>query len=283
MFDKLFDVYMLLRLHSHTGTMLIFWPCAFGVATNMKTYHDLSLIPVFLVGCILMRSAGCVINDMWDRKIDILVERTQNRPIASGRISMMFATIILLSLLMCASSLLVFFSTNSIMTIIATFPIVVIYPLMKRITYWPQLVLGTIFNSGILVACMQINDHITWTSLALYFGCICWTLGYDTIYAFMDHVDDQKVGVKSLAIKLLKSNNYKLYLYGFYIMFMGGVYYSISSYAVFINYFILIFATGHAMWQIATMDIAQMQNCMTRFESNTITVIMIFCSMIHMT
>jgi len=199
----------LTRLKKPIGYMLLFWPCAWGLtlgynfSTDIKTYFIYLIF--FFSGAVLMRSAGCIVNDILDRKFDKKVFRTKNRPIASKKISVTLA--LFYSAILCLIALLVLINFNyfTIILALASMPLAFSYPLMKRYTYWPQLFLGITFNYGLILGWTSINEEINLISLIFYFGAIFWTLGYDTIYGFQDIKDDEIIGLKSTSIKFKSS------------------------------------------------------------------------------
>ena len=167
-----------------------------------------------------MRSAGCIVNDITDKKFDQKVERTKNRPIASGKISTNLALLYTLILCLCAFLVLINFNLLIIILALASMPLAFLYPLIKRFTYWPQLFLGITFNYGLILAWISINNSISVIPILFYIGAIFWTLGYDTIYGYQDIKDDEIIGVKSTSIKF--KNNPKSFLilcYSFFISF----------------------------------------------------------------
>tara|TARA_E500000178_G_scaffold350535_1_gene409704 strand:+ start:39 stop:905 length:867 start_codon:yes stop_codon:yes gene_type:complete len=215
----------LTRLKKPIGYMLLFWPCAWGLtiaynfSSGLKIYfYYLSL---FFLGAVLMRSAGCIVNDILDRKFDKKVFRTKNRPITSGKISVKLG--IFYSVLLCFVAFLVLINFNSFTIIIAlaSMPLAFSYPLMKRYTYWPQLFLGITFNYGLILGWTSINNELNLTPLIFYLGAIFWTLGYDTIYGFQDIKDDEIIGLKSTSIKF-KSNPI-IFLYLCYTIFISSL------------------------------------------------------------
>ena len=195
----------LTRLKKPIGFMLLFWPCIWGLtvaydfSTNLKIYFY--YIFLFLAGSILMRSAGCIVNDIADKNFDKKVERTKNRPIASGEISIKLG--IIYSLILCGLAFFVLINFNfyTVLMALISMPLAFTYPLMKRITYWPQLFLGITFNYGLVLAWISITSEISMVPLIFYFGAIFWTLGYDTIYGYQDIKDDEIIGLKSTSIK----------------------------------------------------------------------------------
>ena len=204
----------LTRLKKPIGYMLLFWPCLWGLTIAYDFNGSLLIfckyLIFFLAGAILMRSAGCVINDISDRNFDKKVERTKSRPIASGEISIKLALFYASILCLLALLILINFNFFTIVLAICSMPLAFTYPLMKRFTYWPQLYLGITFNYGIILGWTSINPEIDIKPIIFYLGAIFWTLGYDTIYAFQDIKDDEIIGVKSTSI--LFKNNSKMFL-----------------------------------------------------------------------
>ena len=195
----------LTRLDRPIGYMLLFWPCLWGLTIaydfngELLTYFKYILF--FLLGSILMRSAGCIVNDISDKNFDKKVKRTKNRPIASERVSIKFALFYVIILCLLAFLVLINFNNLTIFLALCSMPFAFTYPLMKRITYWPQLFLGITFNYGLILGWTAINGEINLIPVLMYLGAIFWTLGYDTIYGFQDIKDDEIIGVKSTSIK----------------------------------------------------------------------------------
>lgn len=200
-----------MRLDKPKAILLLLLPCWMGVFLAAKntvyfapdfSWGDLlRILFLFAAGSVVMRSAGCVINDIIDRKFDAQVARTKSRPLASGAIPLRKALILLVVLLLMGLLILGQFNFYTIISGFVALGLVAVYPLMKRITFFPQIFLGLVFNYGVIMADLAINQAITLSSLALYLAGICWTLIYDSIYAFQDIEDDLKIGVKSSAIK----------------------------------------------------------------------------------
>ncbi len=216
----------LIRLRKPIGFMLLFWPCLWGLTIaydfNSNLLNFIFLVSLFLSGSILMRSAGCIVNDIVDKNFDKKVERTKNRPIASEKISVNIA--ILYALILCCLAFLVLINFNNFTIIMAliSMPLAFTYPLMKRITYWPQLFLGITFNYGLILSWISIKNEISIVPIIFYLGAIFWTLGYDTIYGFQDIKDDEIIGVKSTSIKF--KNDPKKFLticYSFFIILIN--------------------------------------------------------------
>ena len=183
--------------------MLLMWPCWFGLAYSGKSFYNLIyLYFLFFLGSFLMRSAGCIINDLIDIKIDSQIKRTLNRPLASKKISILSALIFLFVLLLLSFIILIQFSILTIIIGLLSVPIIILYPFMKRITYWPQLVLGLVFSWGVLITSAELFGKIKLDYCLLYLACIFWTLSYDTIYAYQDRQDDINNNVKSTAVLL---------------------------------------------------------------------------------
>ena len=264
----------LTRLDKPIGYMLLFWPCVWGLTlvydfnSEINTYYKYLIF--FLLGSILMRSAGCIINDITDKKFDQKVERTKNRPIASEKISIKLALLYALVLCFCAFLILINFNLLTIVLALASIPFAFSYPLMKRFTYWPQLFLGITFNYGLVLAWISINNSISLTPILFYIGAIFWTLGYDTIYGYQDIKDDEILGIKSTSIKF--KNNPKTFLtlcYSFLLisLILIGALMSFSN----IFYLFLIIPFCHLFfYQINFININKPEDCLKIFKSNNI-------------
>ena len=204
----------LTRLNKPIGFMLLFWPCSWGLAYAYSINKDFNLfiyyLILFFLGSILMRSAGCIVNDIVDKDFDKKVQRTKKRPIASGSISINYALFYVFILCLSAFLILIQFNLFTIILGMASMILAFTYPFMKRFTYWPQLFLGLTFNWGIIMAWVAMNNDISQNIMLLYLSAIFWTLGYDTIYGAQDMVDDEIIGLKSTSIKFKK--NIKLFV-----------------------------------------------------------------------
>ena len=264
----------LTRLNKPIGYMLLFWPCLWGLTLvynfDKEIYIYFKYLIFFLLGSILMRSAGCIVNDIIDKKFDQKVERTRNRPIASGKISIKLA--LLYSSILCLSAFLILINFNflTIIFALASMPLAFSYPLMKRFTYWPQLFLGITFNYGLVLAWISINNNIVLAPIIFYVGAIFWTLGYDTIYGYQDIKDDEIIGVKSTSIKFKK--NPKSFLILCYLIFIISVI-VIGVIMKFGNIFFLflIFPISHLFfYQIKFLNINLPKNCLKIFKSNNL-------------
>jgi len=264
----------LTRLDKPIGYMLLFWPCVWGLTlvydfnSEINTYFKYLIF--FLLGSILMRSAGCIVNDIADKKFDQKVERTKNRPIASEKISIKLALLYALVLCFCAFLILINFNLLTIVLALASMPFAFSYPLMKRFTYWPQLFLGITFNYGLVLAWISINNSISLTPIMFYIGAIFWTLGYDTIYGYQDIKDDEIIGIKSTSIKF--KNNPKTFLtlcYSFLLisLILIGVLMNFNN----IFYLFLIIPFCHLFfYQINFLNINKPEDCLKIFKSNNV-------------
>ena len=213
----------LTRLKKPIGFMLLFWPCAWGLSVAYNFENNLNLyffyLSLFFLGSLLMRSAGCIVNDIFDKDFDKKVSRTKNRPIASGKISVKVA--LFYSCILCLAALLVLLNFNYFTIILAlgSMPFAFTYPLMKRFTYWPQLFLGITFNYGLILGWTAIYGQIDLVPFVFYLGAIFWTLGYDTIYGYQDIKDDEIIGLKSTSIKF--KDNAKQFLFSCYLILIS--------------------------------------------------------------
>ena len=198
----------LTRLNKPIGYMLLFWPCSWGLAYAYSDNQDLNLFIfyffLFFLGSVLMRSAGCIFNDIIDKDFDKKVKRTKLRPITSGKISVKQSFIYVLILCSLSFLILIQFNILTILLGMCSMLLAFTYPFMKRITYWPQLFLGITFNWGAVMAWAAINNDISFGIVVLYISAIFWTLGYDTIYGAQDMSDDEIIGLKSTSVKFKK-------------------------------------------------------------------------------
>ena len=264
----------LTRLKKPIGYMLLFWPCAWGltIAYDFQNSIDKYIFYIFLFffGAVLMRSAGCIINDIVDKDFDKKVERTKNRPIASGKISIKLALIYSTILCLLAFSVLINFNFFTILLAIASMPFAFTYPLMKRFTYWPQLFLGITFNYGLVLGWTSVMESVSFEPLVFYLGAIFWTLGYDTIYGFQDIEDDEIIGVKSTSIKF--KENPKIFLSICYLLFIF-CYLVMGIILEFNNYFFIgiLFVMLHLfVFQIINFDKKNKLKCLNIFKSNNL-------------
>ncbi len=273
----------LTRLKKPIGYMLLFWPCAWGLTISFDFSNNINLyifyLILFFLGAVLMRSAGCIVNDIWDRKFDRKVFRTKNRPIASGKVSISKA--ITYSTFLCLVALLVLINFNvfTIFLALASMPFAFTYPLMKRFTYWPQLFLGITFNYGLILGWTSVNNYVSIIPLILYFGAIFWTLGYDTIYGYQDIKDDEIIGLKSTSIKFKKSPFRFLFLcYTVLILSLLVVGY-LMEYNNFFFAMILLVIYQLFFSQLKKLNIKSANSCLTIFKSNNFLGFLIFLSL----
>jgi 4-hydroxybenzoate polyprenyltransferase len=262
----------LTRLKKPIGYMLLFWPCAWGLTLAYDFNENLNFylfyLFLFFLGSLLMRSAGCIVNDILDKEFDAKVFRTKDRPIASGKISIKLA--IFYSVILCFVALLVLLNFNLFTVILAlgSMPLAFTYPLMKRFTYWPQLFLGITFNYGLILGWTAIEEQINLNSLIFYLGAIFWTLGYDTIYGFQDIKDDEIIGLKSTSIKFKKNaKNFLITCYTLLIVcFLIGGFKMEFSYAYYLIFIIPI--THLFFYQIKIFNKSDPASCLKAFKSN---------------
>ena len=264
----------LTRLKKPIGFMLLFWPCIWGLTLvhdfNSSLNNYIFFGSLFLAGSILMRSAGCIVNDIVDKNFDKKVERTKNRPIASGKVSVKLALIY--SIVLCGLAFLVLINFNkfTIYMALLSMPLAFTYPLMKRITYWPQLFLGITFNYGLVLAWISISNEVSLVALVFYFGAIFWTLGYDTIYGFQDIKDDEIIGVKSTSIKF-KNDPKKFLLFCYLVFFVSLIFVGINmNFKLFYFVFLILPAVHLFIFQIKKLNISDTNNCLTKFKSNNL-------------
>jgi len=272
------------RLKKPIGYMLLFWPCAWGLTiaynfSNEKITY-IFYLALFLAGAILMRSAGCIVNDIVDRKFDKQVSRTKNRPIASGIISITRGLFYSSVLCLIALIILLQFNYFTIVLALLSMPLAFTYPWMKRFTYWPQLFLGITFNYGLILGWTSIINEIDIVTLMFYVGAIFWTLGYDTIYGFQDIKDDEIIGLKSTSIKF--KNKPKKFLYICYSFFLL----SLILIGVLMNlnkiYFAIMLVVGFQLYitQINSLNIKNPLNCLKIFKSNNFLGFVVFVALL---
>lgn len=258
----------LARLDKPVGIWLLYIPCCFGLI--LAQYTGPKLYILFLIGAVVMRSAGCVINDILDRKLDAKVERTKNRPLASGELEVKHAWIFLLGLLLTGLLILLTLPKITFLLGLIIIPFVLLYPLMKRITYWPQLFLGITFNFGLIMAYSAVTGEITLAPIIAYIGCIFWTLGYDTLYALQDIEDDLEIGIKSTALGF--GENWKFYVFAFYMVFLLSISHASGLAGLTDGYFTisLVVAAAMLLWQINHSDPKKPANCLNSFRANIV-------------
>ena len=274
----------LTRLKRPIGFMLLFWPCLWGLTLvydfNSNLFNYFFYSTLFLSGSILMRSAGCIVNDIADKNFDQKVERTKNRPIASGKVSVKLASTYALILCGIAFLVLINFNKLTILMALISMPLAFTYPLMKRITYWPQLFLGITFNYGLVLAWISISGEISIIPIIFYLGAIFWTLGYDTIYGFQDIKDDEIIGVKSTSIKF--KNDPKKFLFISYCMFIISLFLIgiLMNFKMYYFLFMIVPILHLLVFQIAKLNTNLSLDCLLKFKSNNILGLIIFTNIL---
>ncbi|KAK7247114.1 hypothetical protein RIF29_41991 [Crotalaria pallida] len=260
----------LARLDRPIGTWLLLWPCMWSITLAAAPGHlpDLKMLALFGCGALLLRGAGCTINDLLDRDIDTMVERTKSRPVASGLLTPFQGLSFLGFQLLLGLGILLQLNNYSRVLGASSLLLVFSYPLMKRFTFWPQAFLGLTFNWGALLGWSAIKGSLDPAIvLPLYASGVCWTLVYDTIYAHQDKEDDLKVGVKSTALRFGDST--KEWITGFGIACLGNL--ALSGFNAEIGwpyYAFLAAASGQLCWQILTVDLSSRADCNRKFVSN---------------
>jgi len=262
----------LARIDRPIGTWLLLIPCWWGTAFAASSlsafrWSDLMLYILFAVGALVMRGAGCCWNDIMDRDFDAKVARTTQRPIANGDLTVRQALLFMALLMLIGLAVLIPMGQAAAMVAIASLVLVVIYPLMKRVSYWPQFFLGLAFNWGILVAWAAVTGGLGLPAALLYAAGIAWTLGYDTIYAHQDKEDDALIGVKSTALKF--GANTKPWLWGFYAVTLvltaaAGA----TAGLAWPFYVLLALGAVQLAWQVIDLDLDDPADCLAKFHSN---------------
>ncbi len=274
----------LIRLKKPIGFMLLFWPCSWGLTLaynfSLNLFDYFFYLMLFFLGSILMRSAGCIVNDILDKEFDKKVLRTKNRPIASNQISIKLG--IFYTIILCFLALLVLLNFNSITIFLAlgSMPLAFTYPLMKRFTYWPQLFLGITFNYGLVLGWTAIKGQIDIVPLIFYLGAIFWTLGYDTIYGYQDIKDDEIIGIKSTSIKF--KNSPQTFIALCYSVFLLSLLtnsiimeLNIFFYLIFILIVLQVF-----FYQIKKLNVKNSLKCLKIFKSNNFLGLLVLISLI---
>ena len=269
----------LTRLNKPIGIMLLFWPCAWGLAYAQNIEQNLNqflyYLFLFFLGSVLMRSAGCIVNDIVDKDIDKKVFRTRDRPLASGLISLKMALIYTTILCALAFLILIQFNLLTIILGLASMVLAFTYPFMKRITYWPQLFLGLTFNWGIVMAWVAMTNDISAEVVILYIAAIFWTLGYDTIYGIQDIVDDEIIGMKSTSIKFKK--NIKLFVSFCYflstllLIYLFNNKFGLNTFTLLVTIFIF-----SLMYQIIKFKKNYPKTCLQAFKINNFSGLLLF-------
>jgi 4-hydroxybenzoate polyprenyltransferase len=253
------------------GGWLLLWPCWWSAALSWiaagRTQPDIRLLVLFAIGAIVMRGAGCTYNDIVDRDFDAQVARTRARPIPSGQVSPFGAVVFMVALSLIGLCVLLQFNLFVIGLGILSLAIVAFYPFMKRVTYWPQSVLGLAFSWGALMGWAETFGRLDWPAHVLYAAAIAWTIGYDTIYAHQDKEDDAIVGLKSTALRFgPKTKPWLTLFFGLTVLLLGLAGYGAGAgWPFFVGLFL---ASFHLVWQVVTVDVDDPGNCLTRFRAN---------------
>ncbi|MEQ8951317.1 4-hydroxybenzoate octaprenyltransferase [Parvibaculum sp.] len=257
----------LARLDRPIGWWLLLLPCWWSVALASEGWPSLILLALFLIGAVAMRGAGCTWNDIVDRDIDAAVARTRLRPIPSGAVSVKAAWAFLLAQCLVGLAVLLTFNSFAIALGFSSLLLVAIYPFMKRITHWPQFVLGLAFNWGALMGWAAVEGSLSAAPVLLYLGAVAWTVGYDTIYAHQDKEDDALIGVKSTALKFgAATKNWLWFFYGVMMVALVGA--GAAAGVGFFFYPVAALAGALLVWQIVTLDIDDPARCLRLFRSN---------------
>lgn len=274
--EKINNYLELIRLNKPIGFMLLLWPCWFSLAyINLPQHTLINYYLLFLFGAVIMRSAGCIINDLVDQNIDSKIERTALRPIAAKKISNLHAIIFLVMLLTIGLLILLQFKFETILAGLVCTPLIVMYPFMKRITFWPQLFLGIVFNWGIIICSVEFFGTITKEFFIFYLACIFWTIGYDTIYAFQDLKDDIKNKIKSTAVLFRDKGKY-LVLTSYTLMFLLIGYLSFLKTNKLVTMFFLIIIIIFIFFNLLRWDHESESNSGKIFRQNNTFGAMIF-------
>jgi 4-hydroxybenzoate polyprenyl transferase len=269
----------LTRLNKPIGFLLLFWPCSWGLAyayiKNQNTVLFIYYLILFFLGSLLMRSAGCIFNDIVDKDFDKKVKRTRERPIAAGKITINHSLVYVALLCMLAFIILIQFNYMTIILGLSSMFLAFSYPFMKRITYWPQLFLGITFNWGLIMAWTAMGNIISLEIVILYFSAIFWTLGYDTIYGTQDISDDEIIGLKSTALKF--KNNIKKFVTMTYIITITSIIYLFKDSFKFdvSTFFIFLFFIS-LVYQIIKFKKNQPALCLHAFKLNNYSGLFLF-------
>ena len=257
----------LARLDRPIGTWLLLFPGWWGIALASRHWPDPVLMALFAVGAVVMRGAGCTLNDIADRDYDRQVARTRLRPLASGAVSVPQAVAFLIAQLAVGAAVLFSLNRTSILLGFAVLLLIATYPFMKRVTYWPQVFLGLNFNWGALIGWTAVTGTLAWPSLLLYAGGVFWTIGYDTIYAHQDKADDALIGVKSSALALgAKTRPWLFVFYAAAVVLWAAAGRQAGLSALF--WVGLALVVMQLAWQAALVDVENPSDCLAKFRSN---------------
>ncbi len=271
--------FRLARLDRPIGTWLLLLPCWWSVALASEGWPSAVLLVLFAVGATTMRAAGCTVNDLWDRKYDSLVARTATRPLASGAIGTAQALLFLAFLSAIGLAVLLQFNAMTVWVGMGSLPLVAVYPLMKRVTHWPQAVLGLTFNWGALVGWTAVRGTLDAPAVVLYIAGLFWTLGYDTIYAHQDKEDDALIGLKSTALKF--GDRTRPWLYIFFglasVLILAAAWLTVLGWPFYVG---MTVAIAHLAWQAATVNLDAPKDCLAKFKANRDFGLILFVSLV---
>ena len=272
----------LTRLNKPIGFMLLFWPCSWGLAYAYSLNKDINsfvhFLLLFFLGSVLMRSAGCIFNDIVDRDFDKKVNRTKTRPIASGKISIQQSIVYVIALCVLALIILIQFNNLTIILGFGSMFLAFSYPFMKRLTYWPQLFLGLTFNWGIIMAWCAMGFQVSYDIILLYISAIFWTLGYDTIYGAQDMSDDEIIGLKSTSIKF--KDKMKLFVTTCYLISaLSLVWLNFEKLGVNISTLILTIFFLSLIYQLFNFEQKKPSSCLETFKMNNFSGFILFLSL----
>jgi len=277
--EKIRVFIQLTRLNKPIGFLLLFWPCGWGLSLGYYSNENIILyfkyIILFFLGSVLMRSAGCIFNDIVDKDLDKKVARTKNRPLPSGKISVLESFFYVIGL--CFLSLLILLEFNKLTIFLGAGSMILAfaYPFMKRITYWPQLFLGLTFNWGIIMGWTAMTNNISIEPIVLYLSAIFWTLGYDTIYGLQDIQDDEIIGVKSTSIKF--KDNVKIFVgtcYSLCVLLILVLFFmlDVNKYLIFLTIPLIVSLS----YQVKNFKTTKPASCLIAFKNNNVTGFLIF-------
>jgi 4-hydroxybenzoate polyprenyltransferase len=271
------------RLDRPIGSWLLLMPCWWSAALAAGLAHTIGQLPLvialFFLGAFAMRGAGCTWNDITDRDLDAKVERTRSRPIPAGQVSVPQAFVFLVVQALVGLAVLLQFNRFAIMTGIASLAIVAIYPFMKRITWWPQIVLGLAFSWGALMGFAVTLGRIDAAAVALYAGSIAWVIGYDTIYAHQDAEDDALIGVKSTALLFGTHTQSALIVFYALSVVLIGAAFALAG-ARWPAWIGLAAFAAHLVWQIRRLEISDPALCLRLFKSNRDAGLLLFAGLL---
>ena len=268
--EKINNYLQLIRINQPIGFMLLLWPCLFSLAyLDLPQKSLINYYTLFFVGAVIMRSAGCIINDLIDQNLDTKVERTASRPIASKKISNFNAFVFLILLLTIGLLILLQFKFSAIIIGLICTPLIVLYPFMKRITFWPQLFLGIIFNFGVIICAVEFYGKLTTEYLILYLSCVLWTIGYDTIYAYQDIKDDKINNIKSTAV-LFGNYGKSLVIASYTLMLTLIAYLTLNKTSSILSFILFLVIFTYIIMNLLQWNLKSEENSRKKFRQNNL-------------